>query len=304
MPPNSNHVGEGANMSGRNLTFLVLASIAFFVASNSLYVIKETERGVLLRFGEVVTPNLEPGLHVKIPFVNNVRKFDGRVLTVDSTPERFFTQEQKALIVDSYAKYRIADTSTFYKATSGDVARAAGLLSQRINDGLRNQVASRTIQEVVSGERDELMLNITRELDQVARTELGVEVVDVRVKQIDLPDDVSDSVYRRMNAEREKEARERRSQGQELAEGIRASADREVTIISANAYREAEQIRGEGDARATSIYANAFGQDPEFYSFTRSLRAYQEAFQSTGDIMLVQPDSEFFRYLKDSSGNK
>lgn len=291
-------------MSGRNLTFLVLASIIFFVASNSLYVIKETERGVLLRFGEVVTPNLEPGLHVKIPFVNNVKTFDGRVLTVDSTPERFFTQEQKALIVDSYAKYRIADTSTFYKATSGDVARAAGLLSQRINDGLRNQVASRTIQEVVSGERDELMLNITRELDKVARTELGVEVVDVRVKQIDLPDDVSDSVYRRMNAEREKEARERRSQGQELAEGIRASADREVTIISANAYREAEQIRGEGDARATSIYANAFGQDPEFYSFTRSLRAYQEAFQSTGDIMLVQPDSEFFRYLKDSSGNK
>ena len=289
-------------MSGRSLTFTLIAALFVFIASNALYVIKETERGVLLRFGEVVNPDLQPGIHVKVPFVNNVRKFDGRILTVDSQPERFFTQEQKALIVDSYAKYRIADTATFYTATSGDDTRAAGLLAQRINDGLRNQVAARTIQEVVSGERDQLMETITRQLDEVARTELGVEVVDVRVKQIDLPPDVSDSVYRRMNAEREKEARERRSQGQELAEGIRAAADREVTVISANAYREAEQIRGEGDAEATSVYADAFGQDPEFYSFTRSLRAYQESFSGDGDIMLVEPDSDFFRYLKDATG--
>ncbi|MEM1404215.1 MAG: protease modulator HflC [Pseudomonadota bacterium] len=289
-------------MSGRSLTFTLLAAFVVFIASNALYVIKETERGVLLRFGEVVNPDLQPGIHVKVPFVNNVRKFDGRILTVDSQPERFFTQEQKALIVDSYAKYRIADTATFYTATSGDEARAAGLLAQRINDGLRNQVAGRTIQEVVSGERDQLMESITSQLDEVARTELGVEVVDVRVKQIDLPPDVSDSVYRRMNAEREKEARERRSQGQELAEGIRAAADREVTVISANAYREAEQIRGEGDAEATRVYADAFGQDPEFYSFTRSLRAYQESFSGAGDILLVEPDSDFFRYLKDASG--
>ncbi|MFK7830951.1 MAG: protease modulator HflC [Congregibacter sp.] len=291
-------------MSGRGLSLLMIVAFIAFIASNSLFVIKETERGVLLRFGEVVTAELEPGLHVKIPFVNNVRKFDGRVLTVDSQPERFFTQEQKALIVDSYAKYRIADTDTFYTATSGDVARAAGLLAQRINDGLRNQVASRTIQEVVSGERDQLMEDITAELDIVARTELGIELVDVRVKQIDLPADVSESVYRRMNAEREKEARERRSQGQELAEGIRAAADREVTVIRANAYREAEELRGEGDAEATRTYAEAFGKDPEFYSFTRSLRAYQDAFSGNGDMMLVQPDSEFFRYLKDSSGGK
>ena len=289
-------------MSGRSLTFTLIAALVVFIASNALYVIKETERGVLLRFGEVVNPDLQPGIHVKVPFVNNVRKFDGRILTVDSQPERFFTQEQKALIVDSYAKYRIADTATFYTATSGDDTRAAGLLAQRINDGLRNQVAARTIQEVVSGERDQLMETITRELDEVARTELGVEVVDVRVKQIDLPPDVSDSVYRRMNAEREKEARERRSQGQELAEGIRAAADREVTVISANAYREAEQIRGEGDAEATRVYADAFGQDPEFYAFTRSLRAYQESFSGAGDILLVEPDSDFFRYLKDASG--
>jgi membrane protease subunit HflC len=289
-------------MSGRNVTLILLAVLVLFVASNALYVIKETERGVLLQFGEVVNPDIKPGLHVKIPFVNNVRKFDGRVLTVDSQPERFFTQEKKALIVDSYAKFRVSETAKFYTATNGEESRAMGLLSQRINDGLRNQVAVRSVQEVVSGERDQLMTAITNQLNEVAQRELGVEVVDVRVKQIDLPPDVSESVYRRMNAEREKEARELRSQGQELAEGIRAAADREVTVITANAYRDAEQIRGEGDAEATRIYAEAFNQDPEFYSFTRSLRAYQDAFRGSGDVLLLQPDSEFFRYLKDPKG--
>ena len=291
-------------MSGRNVTFILVAVLLLFIANNSLYVMKETERGVLLKFGEVVNADIKPGLHFKIPFVNNVRKFDGRILTVDSQPERFFTQEQKALIVDSYAKFRVADTTKFYTATNGEEARAMGLLAQRINDGLRNQVAVRTIQEVVSGERDQLMIDLAELLNDVALSELGVELVDVRVKQIDLPPDVSESVYRRMNAEREKEAREHRSQGQELAEGIRAAADREVTVLKANAYRDAELLRGTGDAEATSIYANAFNQDPEFYSFTRSLRAYQDSFQGSGDIMLLQPDSEFFRYLKDSSGGK
>jgi len=289
-------------MSGRSMTFLVIAALLLLVASNSLYVIKQTERGVLLQFGEVVNPDLKPGLHVKIPFVNNVRKFDGRLITVDSQPERFFTQEQKALIVDSYAKFRIKDTEKFYTATNGEMNRAMGLLSQRINNGLRNQVAVRTIQEVVSGERDQLMNDLTKELTVVAQESLGVEVVDVRVKQIDLPPDVSESVYRRMNAEREKEAREHRSQGQELAEGIRAAADREVTVIQANAYRDAELIRGEGDATATRVYADAFNRDPEFYAFTRSLRAYQQSFKGDGDILLIQPDSEFFRYLKNSRG--
>ncbi len=291
-------------MSSRNMTIMIIVALLVFVGSNSLYVMKETERGVLLKFGEVVNPDIQPGLHWKIPFVNNVRKFDGRVLTVDSQPERFFTQEQKALIVDSYAKFRVKDTTKFYTATNGEEARAMGLLSQQINDGLRNQVAVRTIQEVVSGERDQLMIDLAELLNDVALTELGVELVDVRVKQIDLPPDVSESVYRRMNAEREKEAREHRSQGQELAEGIEAAADREVTVIKANAYRDAEQIRGSGDAEATRIYADAFNQDPEFYSFTRSLKAYQESFQGQGDVLLVQPDSEFFRYLKDSQGGK
>lgn len=291
-------------MSGRGMSWLLVAVLALFVLSNTIFVVKETERAVMLQFGEVVNPNIAPGIHAKVPFVNNVRKFEGRLLTVDSTPERFFTMEKKALVVDSYAKFRVADTARFYTATNGDEARAMGLLAQRINDGLRNQVAVRTIQEVVSGQRDQLMEDLTAELSQVARNEYGVEVVDVRVKQIDLPQDVSESVYRRMNAEREKEAREHRAQGQELAEGIRAAADREVTVIEANAYRDAQQLRGEGDAEATRIYAQAFGADQEFYTFTRSLQAYQDAFSGSGDMLLIKPDSDFFRYLKDPQGGR
>jgi modulator of FtsH protease HflC len=296
--------GEGVKMSGRSVTFILLAVVVLFIANNSLYIMKETERGVLLRFGEVVNPDIAPGLHAKIPFVNNVRKFDGRILTVDAQPERFLTQEKKAVIVDSFAKFRVADTTKFYTATNGEESRAMGLLAQRINNGLRNQMGRRTIQEVVSGERDQLMDDLTKDLNKMAQEELGVVVVDVRVKKIDLPPDVSESVYRRMNAEREKEAREHRSQGQELAEGIRAAADREVTVLKANAYRDAEQVRGEGDAEATRIYAESFSQDKEFYAFTRSLRAYQDAFQGSGDILLVQPDSDFFKYLKNSDGGK
>jgi membrane protease subunit HflC len=291
-------------MSGRNATFILLAVVVLFIANNSLYIMKETERGVLLRFGEVVNPDIAPGIHAKVPFVNNVRKFDGRILTVDAQAERFLTQEKKAVIVDSYAKFRVSDTTKFYTATNGEESRAMGLLAQRINNGLRNQVGKRTIQEVVSGERDQLMMDLTTDLNKMAQEELGVVVVDVRVKKIDLPPDVSESVYRRMNAEREKEAREHRSQGQELAEGIRAAADREVTVLTANAYRDAEQVRGSGDALATGIYADSFSRDPEFYAFTRSLRAYQDSFQNSGDILLIQPDSDFFKYLKDSSGGK
>lgn len=285
-------------MSSKQMWVGIVAALLFLVGSNAIFVVSETQRGVLLKFGQVVNADLRPGLHVKIPFVNNVRLFDGRTLTVDSNPERFFTREKKALVVDSYAKFRVKDTAKFYTATNGEEARAAGLLAQRINDGLRNEVAIRTVQEVVSGQRDELMVAITKQLNEVAATELGVEIIDVRVKQIDLPADVSDSVYRRMNAEREKEARELRSQGNELAEGIRAAADREVTVIEANAYRDAEIIRGEGDAEATRIYAEAFNQDSEFYAFVRSLRAYQDTFDGGGDMLLIEPDSEFFRYMR------
>ncbi|MBT5135648.1 MAG: protease modulator HflC [Halieaceae bacterium] len=273
--------------------------LGFFVLSNSIYVISETQRGVLLKFGEVVKADLSPGLHFKVPFVDSVRKFDGRILTVDSTPERFFTQEQKQLIVDSYAKFRVVDTAKYYTATNGEEFRAAALLSQRINDDLRNQVAGRTVQEVVSGERDQLMEAVKARLNETVLDRLGIEVVDVRVKKIDLPNEVSQSVYRRMNAEREKEARELRSEGMEIAEGMRAEADRKVTVLEAEAVRDSEIIRGSGDADATRIYAEAFNRDPEFYSFVRSLNAYQTTFAGGGDIMLLQPDSQFFQYLRD-----
>ncbi len=281
-----------------------LIFFGFIVLSNSLYVISETQRGVLLKFGEVVEADLMPGLHFKIPFVDSVRKFDGRILTVDSTPERFFTQEQKQLIVDSYAKFRVIDTSKYYTATNGEEFRAAALLSQRINDDLRNQVAGRTVQEVVSGERDQLMEAVKARLNETVLTELGVEVIDVRVKKIDLPNEVSQSVYRRMNAEREKEARELRSEGKEIAEGMRAEADRKVTVIEAEAVRDAEIIRGDGDATATKVYADSFNRDPEFYSCTRSLNAYQQTFSGGSDIMLLQPDSQFFQYLRDPKASK
>jgi membrane protease subunit HflC len=291
-------------MSGKSLTAALVALVSIWIVSNSLFIVSETQRAVLLQFGEVVNPDIKPGLHAKIPFVNSVRLFDARVLTVDALPERFLTLEKKAMVVDSYAKWRVSDVAKYYTATGGDEARANGLLAQRINNGLRNQMAVRTLHEVVSGERDLLMTDLTAELNEVLNEQLGVEVVDVRVKKIDLPPAVSDSVFRRMNAEREKEARELRSQGRELAEGIRAAADREVTVIKAGAYRDSESTRGEGDALAASIYADAFNRDPEFYSFTRSLRAYRESFQSKGDLMLIEPNSDFFRYLKDSKGSR
>jgi len=281
-----------------------LIFFGFIVLSNAVFVISETQRGVKLKFGEVVDADLKPGLGWKVPFVDSVRKFDGRILTVDSTPERFFTQEQKQLIVDSYAKFRIVDTAKYYTATSGEEFRAAALLSQRINDDLRNQVAGRSVQEVVSGERDQLMEAVKARLNESVLTELGVEVIDVRVKKIDLPNEVSQSVYRRMNAEREKEARELRSEGKEIAEGMRAEADRKVTVIEAEAVRDAEIIRGDGDATATRIYADSFNRDPEFYAFTRSLNAYQQAFSNGSDIMLLQPDSQFFQYLRDPKAGK
>ena len=290
-------------MSRSNLLGTLII-FGFIVLSNSVFVISETQRGVLLKFGEVVDSDLKPGIDFKVPFVDSVRKFDGRILTVDSTPERFFTQEQKQLIVDSYAKFRVVDTAKYYTATSGEEFRAAALLSQRINDDLRNQVAGRSVQEVVSGERDQLMEAVKARLNETVLTELGVEVIDVRVKKIDLPNEVSQSVYRRMNAEREKEARELRSEGKEIAEGMRAEADRKVTVIEAEAVRDAEIIRGDGDATATRIYADSFNRDPEFYAFTRSLNAYQQTFANGSDIMLLQPDSQFFQYLRDPKAGK
>lgn len=274
--------------------FLVL-----LVLANSLFVVKETERAVMLQFGELVNADIQPGLHVKIPWVNTVRKFDARIQTEDSTSERFLTLEQKALEVDSYAKWRIVDVGQFYVSTRGNVATAGALLAERINDGLRDQIGARTLIEVVSGERDQLMIALTNELNETTASDIGIEVIDVRVKRIDLPDDVRSSVYERMITERNREAQELRSRGEELAIGIRADADRQAVIFEAEAYRDAERIRGEGDAEATGIYASAFSRDTEFFSFTRSLNAYRETFSSKNDVLLLDPDSDYFKYLKD-----
>lgn len=272
--------------------------VAGFVAASSVFVVKQTERAVMLQFGDVVRADIPPGLHFKIPYVNTVRKFDARILTVDSTPQRFLTLEQKALLVDSYAMWRIVDVQRFYTATSGDESRANSLLAQRVNDGLRNKVGERDLQEVVSGQRDQLMMQLTEELNTYTANEYGIEVIDVRVKRIDLPDDVRSSVYERMTSERQREAQQLRSRGSELAIGIEADADRQEAVLLVEAYRDSERIRGDGDAQATAIYASAYTQDPEFYAFTRSLNSYRETFTSKSDVLLLEPDSEYFQYLR------
>jgi membrane protease subunit HflC len=291
-------------MQGKSLFLVIGLLLVLVIANASIYVVQETERAVLLRFGEVEVADIKPGLHVKIPVVNKVRKFDGRLLTLDARAERFLTIEKKALIVDSYAKWKIANVEKYYQATNGEEIRTQGLLAQLINDGLRNEVGERDLHEVVSGKRDELMEELTGKINEQALRDYGVEVVDIRVKQVDLPKDVSQSVYNRMNTEREKEAREHRSQGKELAEGIRAAADREKVIIEANAYRDAEQLRGEGEAKSAAIYAEAYNKNPEFYAFWRSLQAYEKSFAHKSDVLLLKPDNEFFRYLNTSNPKK
>ncbi|MDP1931098.1 MAG: protease modulator HflC, partial [Gammaproteobacteria bacterium] len=270
------------------------------LGSDALFVVKETERAILLRFGDVVDADIAPGLHFKLPFVNTVRKFDARVLTVTADAQRYLTLEQKALVVDSFAKWRIVDVQKFYTATSGEEARASNLLAQRINDGLRNKFGERDLQEVVSGQRDRLMEELTRELNLSTADEYGIEVIDVRVKQIELPLDVRSSVYERMTSERQREAQQLRSRGNELAIGIEADADRQEAVLLVEAYRDAERIRGEGDAQAAATYAAAYTRNEEFYAFTRSLNSYQESFSNKGDILLVDPDSDYFKYLRGS----
>lgn len=287
-------------MSTKAIVIGFLVVVLGILGVNSVFVVSELERAVLLEFGAVKRADIPPGFHLKKPFVNDVVKFDARVLTLDAEPERFLTLEKKALIVDSFAKFKVDNADRFYTATSGDTRRAELLLRQRINNGLRNEISIRSLHEVVSGERDELMNVLTRDLDQVARDELGVEVVDVRVKRIDLPPEVSQSVFNRMNTERDIEAREHRAQGQELAAGIRADAEKQREVILAEAYADAEEIRGEGDAQAAAIYAAAFSKDPEFYEFYRSMAAYSRTFSSPDDLLLIDPNSDFFKYLKRS----
>jgi membrane protease subunit HflC len=291
-------------MGNRSFTVVILLLGALVLAFNSLYIVRETERAVLLKFGEIVDPDIAVGLHVKTPFVHMVRKFERRILTLDAPTQRFLTIEKKPLDVDFYAKWRVIDTQKYYTATNGEEVRAEGLLAQRINTGLRNKFGERTFHEVVSGERDLLMTDLTRDLNEITTTEFGIQLVDVRVKRIDLPSQVSQSVFDRMKSEREREAREHRSTGRELAEKIRATADRQRTVIGANAYRDAQVLRGEGDALAARTYAAAYNADPEFYAFVRSLGAYRASFSNKGDLLVVDSESEFFRYLKQGADKR
>lgn len=288
-------------MNNKSLFALIGGVVLAMVLWSSLYIVSQTEKAVLLQFGRIVEADVPSGLHFKIPFVNQVRKFDARLLTLDSPTQRFLTLEKKAVMVDAFAKWRVADAERFYTATSGMKQIADERLSRRLEAGLRDQFGKRTLREVVSGERDALMAEITASLNRMANKELGIEVVDVRVKAIDLPKEVYRSVFERMSTEREREAREYRAKGAELAEGIRADADRQRRVLLAEAYREAEETRGDGDARAAAIYAKAFGQDQEFFAFHRSLQAYRESFSNKNDVMVLDSNSDFFRYLDKST---
>ncbi len=280
---------------------LVLTLVVLVTGAFSMYQVGQWEKALLFRLGEIVSTDIKPGLHFKMPFVNNVRKFDGRILTLDVDPERFLTVEKKNVIVDSFVMWRIADVSRYYTAVLGDQRHAGQRIEQVIKDGMRGQFSKRTINEVVSGERARIMRDLTADANRQTAA-IGIEIVDVRVKRVDLPSEVSNSVYRRMQAERSRVAKEFRSQGAEEAEKIRADADRQRQVIIANAYNQAEQVRGQGDARAAEIYADAYSRDEEFYSFHRSLQAYKQSFQQGNDMMLLQPDGEFFDYFNEAKG--
>lgn len=277
--------------------FIVAAGILFFIVSTAVFTVSETERAIKFRLGEVIETDFKPGLHFKMPFINNVKKFDARILTLDSKPERFLTSEKKNVIVDSFVKWKIADVKTFYTAVAGDIGQANIRLDQIIKDAFRSEFSRRNIQQLVSSDRQVIRTALITRSSAVA-LRLGMEIVDVQVQRIDLPSDVSSSVYSRMEAERERVAREFRSQGKEAAERIKAGADKKREIIMANAFRDAEVLRGEGDAIAADTYAKAYGKDIEFFSFYRSMNAYKKTFKSEGDMLVVEPNSDFFKYFK------
>ncbi|MFZ1324728.1 MAG: protease modulator HflC [Candidatus Contendobacter sp.] len=278
-----------------NLTLGVVGAVATLL-SLSLFTVDETQTAIRFQLGEMVQANYQPGLHWKWPLINNVRKFDRRLQTLDTEPERFLTAEKKNVIVDSFAMWRIEDVRQFYTRVGGDPKQANVRLDQIVKDGLRSEFSKRTIQEVVSGDRDQIMETLSRLLREQA-TQLGIAAVDVRIKRIDLPPDVSSSVFSRMKAERLRVAKDFRSRGGEAAERIRADADRQGTVLLAEAYRDAERQRGEGDAQAIDIYAQAYGKGQDFYSFHRSLAAYRQSFGTKDDVLVLQPDSQFFRYF-------
>ncbi len=289
---------------------IAIISLLFVLVVSSVFVIYEGQRGIVFQFSKIKRDSatnemmiFEPGLHFKIPFIESVRKLDARIQTLDEAPDRFVTSEKKDLMVDSFVKWRIVDFSTYYLRTSGSVDNARALLKQKVNNGLRTEFGNRTIKEIVSGDRNSIMQKALESAES-SRIDLGIEVVDVRIKAINLPVEVSNSIYERMRAERTAVAKEHRSQGQEQSEIIRATIDAKVTVMLATAQKEAFTVRGDGDAEAASVYAKSYTKDAEFYSFYRSLEAYEKSFNSKNDIMVIKPDSEFFRFLKDGSKSK
>jgi membrane protease subunit HflC len=288
-------------MSKNAFTVLIIGLVAVLIlVFSSIFTVHETETAVKFRFGEIVAANYEPGLHFKLPLIESIRKFDNRIQTQDADPARFLTAEKKNVIVDSFVKWRVGDAKRYYTAVGGVPARANLRLDQIIKDGLRGEFSKRTLKDVVSGDRVQIMDIISRTAIAEAKL-LGIDVVDVRIKRVDLPEDVSESVYARMRAERERVARDFRSRGQEAAERIRADADRQRTVTLAEAYRDAEVQRGEGDAQAAETYAKAYGKDQDFYRFYRSLNAYRQSFGQGGDVLVLEPkDSEFFKYFNSS----
>ncbi len=287
-------------MSSRINLFGAVVATALVGLAMSMFTVDQRQYAVVFQLGEVKRAIAEPGLYFKVPMVQNVRYFEKRIITLDNAePERFITSEKKNVLVDSYIKWRIIDPKLFYISVGGDESRAKTRLNQTVNAGLREEFGKRTVHDVVSGERDKIMDQMREKADSDAR-KIGVQIVDVRVKRVELPTEVSDAVYRRMEAERKRVANELRSEGAAEAEKIRADADRQREIIIAEAYRDAQKIKGDGDAKATSTYAQAFGQNPEFYAFYRSLEAYRGSFKSKNDVLVVEPNSEFFKYMKSS----
>ena len=285
----------------------VLVAIAVLVlgiiGSASLFVVNETETAILFKWGKIQDANYEPGLHFKLPFINNVRKFDNRIQTFDAKPEDYLTEEKKILVVDSFIQWRIDDVREFYTAMRGDMDIAQERIATIVKEGLRNEFGKRNMYEVISGERHVIMDDINKSANKDVKP-FGVRIIDVRIKRIEFPPKVSNKIFRRMETERTRIAKELRAEGKESAAKITAEADRQVTILKADAYKEAETIRGDGDAKAADIYAQAYGKDPEFFSFYRSLNAYQNTFNSAADIMVVEPDSDFFDYFKNNKGRE
>jgi membrane protease subunit HflC len=283
------------------IVIAIVAVVLVLIGFSSMYVVSEGQSALVLQFGRIVRADDHSGLHFKLPLMQQVQRFDSRIQTMDAQPERYLTSEKKSVNVDFYVKWKIADSAAYYRATGGDALQAAQRISPLVKNALRFEFNSRTLQDLIAGGRKDITSRVQEQTDAAARKSLGIEVVDVRIKRIDLPDEVSDSVYKRMKAERSQLANELRYTGKQMAETIKADADRQGQVLRANADRDAAKVRGEGDAQAAAIYAQAYGQDPEFFAFNRSLQAYRTSFSDGKGVLILKPDAEFLRYFNDGA---